>query len=47
MTIREIELDKFTKCSVCKVETTPTQMRKVGMCKVCERLMKKEKRTCQ
>jgi hypothetical protein len=33
-------------CSVCGVETTPTQMRKTGMCKVCEKQIKREKRTC-
>jgi ribosomal protein S14 len=37
---------KKMKCSICGIDTAPTQMRKVGMCKVCERSMKKEKRTC-
>jgi len=35
------------KCPMCGIDTPPMQMRKAGMCKVCERSMKKEKRTCQ
>jgi hypothetical protein len=34
------------KCPMCGVETTPTQLRKSNVCKVCEKMLKKEKRTC-
>jgi ribosomal protein S14 len=34
------------KCPMCGIDTAPTQMRKAGMCRVCERSIKKEKRTC-